>query len=704
MDSDAAVEAGGRDSGLATLPGGGGALAAASVTALAVDGALARAIPGFAPRGAQQRLAAAVAGAFDRNAALVAEAGTGTGKTYAYLVPALLSGRRVIVSTGTRALQDQLFHRDLPRVRTALGVDARIALLKGRANYLCWYRLERARQDGRFGSREQVQQLMAVHAWSGSTRSGDIAEVEGVPEGSPIWAQVTSSADNCIGGECPFYADCFVAKARQAAQSADVVVVNHHLLFADMAIRQEGFGEILPGAHAFVIDEAHQLPELAGQFFGEHLGARQLNELARDALAECAGVAGALDAVQEPARQLVQRVRELRLALDPLPNRGAMAQALRLPEIFSALHDLEAALATLQAALQPLAAGSPGFEAAHARALEQRTRLAQVAGAEGREPAGFAEDGTDVCVEVDVDVDVDDDSRAHEASARIRWFEITQNGFMLHATPLDVARPLSEFRQRTGASWVFTSATLAVAGQFGHFAGQVGLERPDTLLEASPFDYARQTLAYLPPRLPEPASRDYTGAVLEAALPVLQASRGRAFLLFTSHRALREAAEWLPGRCEFPLFVQGTLPRHALLEAFRGSGNGVLLGAASFWEGVDVAGEALSVVVIDKLPFAAPDDPVLEARLDAIRRSGGNAFRDWQLPSAVLALKQGAGRLIRTHGDRGVLVLCDPRLVGKSYGRVFLDSLPAFPRTRALADAQAFFAASAQRSSGALEA
>jgi len=694
-------------------------LGAATDAALAGDGALARGIPGFVARPAQQRLGAAVADALRGRHALIAEAGTGTGKTYAYLAPALLSGQRVIVSTGTRALQDQLFHRDLPRVRAALGVDASVALLKGRSNYLCWYRLERARQDGRFGSREIAAQLVTVHAWSGATRSGDIAEVEGVPEGSPVWPQVTSTAENCLGGECPAYADCFVVKARQAAQNADVVVVNHHLLFADMAIRAEGFGEILPGASAFVLDEAHQLPELAAQFFGEHLGARQLNDLARDALGECGGVPGALEGVQEPVRALLQAVRELRLALDPLPNRGALDHALALDDVPPAFATLDAALDGLLHALSPLADASPGFDACLARCKDQRARLARVLGApvNNNDPVGArltrdasipsdgqsrvrpAPTGSDASGQDPTGSDStgphddpeDEPLRVAADAERIRWFEITQNGFALHATPLDVAQPLAEFRARSGAAWVFTSATLAVAGSFAHFARQVGLQDPVTLLEASPFDFTQQTLAYLPRGLPEPNTRDYTTSILEAVLPVLDASRGRAFLLFTSHRALREAADWLSSRCRFPLFVQGTLPRHALLEAFRASGDGVLLGAASFWEGVDVAGEALSVVVIDKLPFAAPDDPVLEARLDAIRRAGGNPFRDWQLPAAVIALKQGVGRLIRTHADRGVLVLCDPRLSAKSYGRVFLSSLPAFPVTRTLEDVQAFF-------------
>lgn len=635
-------------------------LAGRSAAALQEDGALAQAIPGFRPRPAQVRMAEAVAEAIEAREPLIAEAGTGTGKTYGYLVPALLSGLRVIVSTGTKALQDQLFERDLPRVRDALGIPVRTALLKGRANYLCWYRLEQARNEGRFGSREIAAQLVSIHRWAGGSARGDIAELDGIPEDSPLWPQVTSTAENCLGAECPFFDDCFVVKARRAAQEADLVVVNHHLLLADMALRQEGFGEILPGAHAFVLDEAHQLPELASQFFSLNLSMRQLGELGRDALAECANVTGALATVQVPVRALDQALREIRLAMDPLPARGVLGRLFEDAAVEAAWAPVEEALAALQAELQALEERSPGFKALAERGADFVKRIAELRGAAG--------DGL------------------------VRWYEITPRGFTLSQTPLDVAGPLRAFRERSGAAWIFTSATLSVNRQFHHYAIQLGLFEPATLLEPSPFDYPNQALAYLPKGLPEPANPQFTERLIEVVLPVLRASKGRAFLLFTSHRALRLAAERLEALGEFPLFVQGTAPRTRLLEEFRESGNGVLLGAASFWEGVDVAGDALSVVVIDKLPFAAPDDPVLEARLDALRQRGGQPFRDWQLPTAVIALKQGAGRLIRTHADRGVLVLCDTRLVTKPYGRLFIDSLPPFARTRDLEQVQAFLA------------
>jgi ATP-dependent DNA helicase DinG len=680
------------------------ALARACRDALSDGGVLAVKIPGFAPRTPQQQLAMAIAETVEDRAVLLAEAGTGTGKTFAYLVPALLSGLKTIVSTGTRALQDQLYHRDLPRVRDALGVGIKTALLKGRANYLCKYRLEKSKGEPRFTSKEQTTQFQRIVAWSGRTRMGDLAELDALPEDSPLLPLVTSTTDNCLGSECPFWDECFVVQARQRAQAADVVVVNHHLLLADLALKQEGFGEILPGAQVFVVDEAHQLPELAAQFFGEGLSARPLVEVARDAVAECKTTTGALAVLQGPARSLEEATRELRAAMEPLPPRGTRWRAMQEPGVFDALGSLDDALCAFIDALAPLREAAPGFESCHARALDNRARLLRWAPPDfsrRRELAGDEDgEGAQLRAELPMHEEIaagsedasqdDEDAKPDPRAWDVRWYELSPRGFRLQRTPLDVSGPLRNHREQSRAAWVFTSATLAVAGGFDHLSVRLGLDKPRTLLAPSPFDWPHQALCYLPQRMPEPNSRDYTAAVIDIVRPVLEASGGRAFVLFASHRALREAAELLRYG-PWPLFVQGEAPRSVLLQRFRDSGNGVLLGAASFREGVDVAGDALSVVVIDKLPFAAPDDPVFEARLDAIRREGGNPFRDEQLPQAVIALKQGVGRLIRTETDRGVLVLCDPRLIGKSYGRTFLDSLPPFARTRSLADVQAFF-------------
>jgi ATP-dependent DNA helicase DinG len=570
-----------------------------------------------------------------------------------------MSGRKVIVSTGTKALQDQLFFRDLPRVHAVLGSRAKTSLLKGRANYLCLYRLDQAVREGN-PDRQLASQLSAIRAWSARTRRGDRMEMIDIPEDSPVWPRVTSTPENCLGTECPFFDDCHVVKARREAMEADIVVVNHHLLMADLALKQEGFGEILPGADAFILDEAHQIPELAGQFFSQSVSARQMVDLAQDALAEAQGVTGATSQLLEPVEVVQDLIKRLRLAMDSLPARGPFGALDRdevVHELLGELRDVMAALADL---LSSLGERSRGLANVFERAQMLSLRLDRI-------------------------------SEEHSASD-VRWYETWPRGFALHATPLDLATPLRAMRMATDAAWIHTSATLSIAGDFAHFARQLGIEDPQTLHVESPFDYQRQALAYLPKDLPDPAARDYTDRVIAAIRPVLDASDGRAFLLFTSHRALRRAAELLEGRVPWPLFVQGTAPRHRLLEEFRASGRGVLLGAASFWEGVDVAGEALSVVVIDKLPFAMPDDPVLQARLEALEEAGINPFMGWQVPTAVIALKQGAGRLIRDVHDRGVLVLCDPRLSTKGYGRLFLASLPPMPRTRELADVTAFFA------------
>ncbi len=629
------------------------------------DGPLALGVPGFSVRPEQIGMATRVAQALRTGSHLIVEAGTGIGKTYAYLVPALLSGRRIIVSTGTRTLQDQLFARDLPTVTAALGCPVRVALLKGRSNYLCLHRLELAEQQAtlRTLERDVAVALPKVRAWAQVTSSGEIAELAQLGEGAAVWPWVTSTRDNCLGAQCPRFERCHLVHARRAAQAAEVVVVNHHLLMADLVLKETGF-DLLPGVQAVIVDEAHQLADVASVFLGFALSTRQLQALCRDLSAERAAGNVVLD--RAPLELLIERVAHLQQAFARADQRwefhawpDAAIAALEL------LRDaLDGLLTWLDSPLQQSAAATTLQRRSHELQLRVRVLLQTPAEQQGNGEAG------------------------------VRWAQASAEHAALHFVPVDVASQLAGLIEAQGGAWICASATLSVAGDFSHFRNRVGLHAADVVEFGSPFDYARQALLYLPPDLEPPASPRHTQQVIEAALPVLQASGGRAFLLFTSHRALREAAQLLNGplgsEIEYPVLVQGDAPREALLKRFRELGNAVLLGTSSFWEGVDVQGAALSVVIIDKLPFAVPEDPVLKARLAAIEQRGGNPFMEEQLPQAVLTLKQGVGRLLRAHEDFGVIVLCDQRLRSRGYGRTFLDSLPPMPRTERLAEVRAF--------------
>lgn len=627
------------------------------------DGALVQQLSAFRPRQAQLEMALAVSEAIKGSGCLVAEAGTGTGKTLAYLIPAILSGKKVIVSTATKTLQDQLFRKDLPMVRQALGVPFRAVLLKGRGNYLCLYRLENTLGFRAGHGEREVQAMEAIRRWAKTTRSGDIAEAGNVPESSPLWPAATSTVDNCLGQDCPQHAECFLVKARRAAQEADVLVVNHHLLWADWTLRNEGFGEILPEAQAIVVDEAHQFLESATQFLGLSLGSRQLADLAGDIKIERFKDATDVPELLHEAERLERLTDDLRLTLGEDSRREAWHAVADDPAVAEILAALRQHLADLAEILKTLAIRGKGLESCSKRSTEIGTRL----------EAFLAED----------------------AGETVRWFETRKRGFSLNRTPLAIADEFGRFREQSRAAWIFASATLTVGGRFDHFVGQFGLQKEAECHSwDSPFDYRNQSLLYLPPDMPDPGAGGYTQAVVRAVLPVLRASRGRAFLLFTSHQALSEAAALLPRHLDYPLFIQGTQPKTVLLDLFKQAGNGVLLGTGSFWEGVDVPGTALSCVIIDKLPFASPGDPVLSARLESLRKSGQNPFVSQQLPAAIIALKQGVGRLIRDRNDRGVLMLCDPRILSRSYGKLFLDSLPDIPRSRAIRDVERFFATS----------
>ena len=627
---------------------------------LGPGGVLARTLDGFAERRQQLDMAEAVADTLEAGGQLIAEAGTGTGKTFAYLVPALLSGQKVIISTGTRNLQDQLFLRDLPLLRDAMASPVQVALLKGRSNYLCIERMDAALADERGHGRDNLRFLKQIRDWSGITRRGDISELTNIPEDASIWPLVTSTTDNCLGQECPAWSRCHLVEARRRAQEADIVVVNHYLLCADFALKEDGFGELLPGADAFIIDEAHQLPEVASNFFGRTVSTRQLIELGSDTRVEYHREAGDLPELLDRLDHLAKSARDLRLAFGQRLGRGTWRDVEKDGGIGEALTVTRGELTQVQSLLESIEGRGKGLDSCLARAVNLIQQLDLMTGSEGDEDC-------------------------------VRWFETFPQSLRLHSTPLDVATLFGEQMQRHPAAWIFTSATLAVGECFDHFQNQLGLQAAETRQWDSPFDYPQQALWFAPRNLPTPNEPSYTAAVVDLAVPILAASQGRAFLLFTSHRALRVAAELLEQQIDLPLLVQGSAPKAELLDRFVNCGNGVLLGTTSFWEGVDVRGEALSLVIIDKLPFASPGDPVLQARLDAIRRAGGNPFMDYQVPQAAIALKQGAGRLIRDSNDRGVLVLCDPRLLKKGYGQIFLDAMPAFARTRELDAALAFF-------------
>lgn len=623
-------------------------------------------LPDFKARQGQLEMATEVLAAMRQQQGLIVEAGTGTGKTFAYLVPALLAGGKIIVSTGTKTLQDQLFHRDLPTVKKLLAIPVETALLKGRANYVCHHHLKIASLEGRFASREEAKYLKEIERFVAISANGDRSELAGVPETAGIWSQVTSTRENCLGSDCEFHSECFVLGARRRAQQADIVVVNHHLFFADVMLKDEGAGELLPQCQAVIFDEAHQLPEIASLFFGHSLSTGEVLDLCRETRAEGRVLAAFPDEAEVALDRLEKASRDLRLVFREREGRQAYTGFSDKESFKTALSQLDQALEEVSKWLAELADRSDGMTVCASRVEEIRAFLT-----------------------------LWDNPSEELKDASVKWIELFQTAIHLNTTPLSVAEPFQKQLELPNKAWIFTSATLSVAGDFQHYQSQMGLDEVKTGRWESPFNYQEQALLYVPDGLPAPNTPGYTEAVVNVGLKLILASQGRAFFLFTSLKALSEAQTLLRQAfdaqdVQLPLLVQGQASRGELLRRFRSLGNAVLLGSQSFWEGVDVKGEALSLVIIDKLPFAAPDDPVLAARIAEIERRGGNGFMDHQLPLAVINLKQGAGRLIRDETDRGVLTLCDPRLISRPYGKKIWRSLPPMKRTRDQAVAEAF--------------
>lgn len=626
--------------------------------AFAPDGALARHINGFNAREAQLQMAQAVADVIVTPGALVVEAGTGTGKTYAYLVPALLSGKKVVLSTGTKNLQEQLYFRDLPKVVKALASPLQLALLKGRSNYLCLFRLEQHYNHVPLQDERLIQDLALIKKWSAETHSGDIGELSYIAEDSLALPYVTSTTDNCLGKDCPVYEDCHLLKARKKAQAADVVVVNHHLFFADLALKDTGFGELLPQMDVIVFDEAHQLPDIASDYFGESVSSRQLLELCRDIETVCKTELRDHPQLAKTADKVALLIKDWRLQFVAEPAKGNWREAYQHSDMRSALNRVAEAIDMLYLVLKDSLGRSEILDNAFERLVLAKARLVKL---------------TDM-----------------QQTGVSLWFETTRLHVSLHLTPLSIAEKFNSIVEAEPRSWVFTSATLSVNNAFSHYTDQMGLTSATTLLLQSPFNYAEQALLCVPRYLSEPHEQSMLKQLLHIAVQLIKANNGRCFFLFTSHRMLQLVAKQLADLVTQPVLVQGSSGKRLLLEQFVKLDNAVLLGTGSFWEGVDVRGDTLSCVIIDKLPFASPDEPLLQARSEDCNLRGLDPFTQVQLPQAVITLKQGVGRLIRDVTDRGVMVICDNRLVTKPYGEVFLTSLPPMRRTRSLEQAVQF--------------
>lgn len=619
-------------------------------------GALAKNIPGYSPRAIQLEMAIAITKALEQSNVLIAEAGTGTGKTYAYLIPCLISGKKVIVSTGTKNLQDQLFHRDIPLLRKILGRPIKVALLKGRGNYVCLHRLNTYLQT-RFINSEFGQKLFNIKNWVESSRDGEIEHIKEPQPDSRLLPYITSTADNCLGQDCEYFSKCYLLKARREAQEVDLLIVNHHLFFADSQLKDVGITELLPDVDAVIFDEAHQLHEIATHFLGQSVSGRQFIYLARDIHTQRELDAPDMLELKEESDKLINATGELQKAFGSA-CKGTWGHIFYKPEIKAGLENLENVLTRLEKILELASVRGRGLENCWRRTVEMTHKLKELTILSG--------------------------------DKHIHWYEVQDNNFVLYHTPMDISDYFQRLIQGNTQTWIFTSATLSVNGDFSHFESQLGLANTTRLHLNSPFDYQKQALLYLPPLQVFPNEEGYVKSMLEFVIPVLRRTEGRAFFLFTSHRTLKEASIQLADQIEYPLLIQGSASKSQLLKTFCELDHAILLGTSSFWEGVDVKGKRLSCVIIDKIPFLSPDDPILKTRFEYLKKQGRNPFQDYQLPQAVISLRQGVGRLIRDQEDYGILVLCDPRLTAKEYGKIFIDSLPPMPMTQSFDEVQTF--------------
>ena len=618
-----------------------------------VNGELSQSIKGFRPRTEQIEMAHAVGESIQNKSSLVIEAGTGTGKTFAYLAPALVFGKKTIISTGSKNLQDQLFNRDLPAIKKALNFTGKIALLKGRANYLCLERLDQVIAQGVLGDKSVLVELSKVRKWNNSTKTGDFTECIELAEDSPIIPQLTSTAESCLGTDCPNYSECYVASARKKALNADLVVVNHHLFFADMAVKESGFGELIPNSEVIIFDEAHQLPDIASQYFGQSLTSRQLFDLCKDINIVYRTELKDMQQLGTTSDTLLKVIQDFRLLLGNGSNvRGNWRELYTQSAVKKSFELLQEKIDFLAEVIKLALGRSQTLDSIFERVESIKIQLKRLS---ETNIVGYC-----------------------------YWYEGNGRQFGLHITPLTVADKFGDQLKVKEAAWIFTSATLEVGGTFNHFCQCLGIEDATQKILPSPFNYSEQSLLCVPRYLPNTNQTNTLSSLGEMLLPVIEANKGRCFVLCTSYSMMRGLAEYFREKSNLSILLQGETSKGKLLEQFIKETHSVLVATSSFWEGVDVRGDALSLVIIDKLPFTAPDEPLLKARIEDCRLQDGDPFNDIQIPEAVITLKQGVGRLIRDVTDRGVVIICDNRLVMRNYGETFLKSLPNSSRTRDL--------------------